>query len=360
VLVIDLPVDRSSGAIQLTFDVSGPDDGLLRVLETEIDGRPNAALSMDETECRSDIAVLDGQPLPMRLQGSLDDVLAGATLDAEACNPITLREGSHSFESDGALLVDGFQLTSEGRRPEGSETGGTLTIEERSSTGLHARVRATEDVWLLTGSSYTPEWSAAADDEVLDPPVSLDLQAAFKIAPQPLEQRVDVTYAPQRAFDRLLMISGVVVALCVVIILANPLDRETRWVPRHVKTTWVAPLAVDVVAVVLSFGIGGITAALLAVILVAGQRSGRVQARDLLWVTAVMIVVGTAAYLPPLGPDLDPFGLDWAQERTVANAVFRFAVIFLIGALSADARSRVSSTRRANSVMVPSIKEIAP
>ncbi|MDQ3737974.1 MAG: DUF3367 domain-containing protein, partial [Actinomycetota bacterium] len=205
--------------------------------------------------CRRDLLEVDGQPLGVRLSGSLDGLLAGEPFAAALCStaPLLLDEGEHrisaSARASTGLTVDrvvlsspGSRLTSQGVTGDGEDPPPT-EILSRTRTSARASVGpCPQGCWFVFGEGYNDAWSAKVETPVEpdddDPGAPTDRGTTENLgAPTPVdggfngwfisptddEVEVTVEWTAQGRATYGLLLSGIFIAAAMSLIL---LDRS--------------------------------------------------------------------------------------------------------------------------------------
>ncbi|MDP8927602.1 MAG: DUF3367 domain-containing protein [Actinomycetota bacterium] len=163
--------------------------------------------------CSDEIVAVDGTPAPVRVEGSVDDLLAGRPVPYRGCLPVRLDSGWHRLDAGPDLVVETASLTT-GRAPGGEELAGTrVQVLGRDPSGMRLRIHAPPGgAFLLTGRSYDRNWGASVNGVPFGPPRPLDAQAAWVVPAG--DHAVDVSYRPQRLYDLALVLTLSSVAVC--------------------------------------------------------------------------------------------------------------------------------------------------
>jgi arabinofuranan 3-O-arabinosyltransferase len=194
-----------------------------------------------DSGCRSDLLTVDGNPVPLRVVGSVADATSRQGLRAEPCGSsttLTLPAGDHVFKTAegqiGGIDIDRliFASAAGGAAAPAGSTGGpdpatTTPAVDLSATGrvsYDATIdRSTQPFWLTVGQSWNPGWTATLDGVSLGPPQVID------------------GYANGWYIDPATLPAG-----------SGPLTLHVEWAPQ--KIVWVA-IAVSVVGLILCLGI---------------------------------------------------------------------------------------------------------
>jgi arabinofuranan 3-O-arabinosyltransferase len=151
------------------------------IAEAAIDGVPTPAAPRSvDSGCRSDLVEVDGQPIPVAIEGDRADARRG--LDVVACDPsLALDAGSNTLTTTEGLTsgwnVDRIVLSSDTAgepaeiTPAGapvSESGATVRVTSTTRDSYHLRVRTdAKPFWLVLGQSKNDGWEATADGKDL-------------------------------------------------------------------------------------------------------------------------------------------------------------------------------------------------
>ena len=163
---------------------------------------------------------VDGRAIGVRLRSSLAEVLEGAELELEACEPIRLRAGLHRIETlpglSGAVLTVSLVPRGEGDVPRWGdrESGerGSVELVDRSSTRTRLDVDAPEGAVLIGGMPWHEGWTADRD-ELVPYPVPLDTFAAWTVK-APTAGPLTLEFGPQRIYELALAVGVAAAAWC--------------------------------------------------------------------------------------------------------------------------------------------------
>ncbi len=304
------PVEGRAGA---TVDIAPPAPGPLAVTISGIDARttpeyfsglpqvlpvalselqfgdaPNAARDVASPiggECRDDLVLLDGEPLAVRIDGTVADALGRRELTMVACGPVDLAAGEHRLEAlPGALTgfdVDRVVLDGPSPAADAAPPGpapATVT-EVSSSTAIDVSVAPSPEAsWLILGQSWNAGWRATVAGDDLGAPVLIDGFAnGWLLPPADDERVVELRWEPQRTVTLALWFS---LAAGVVVLAIALLPRRRRAdtapvvaagvVPR--RSNGVAAVCGGVLAVALVAVAGVVPTVVAAVCVVAARR----------------------------------------------------------------------------------------
>ncbi|CAN5840813.1 alpha-(1-_3)-arabinofuranosyltransferase [soil metagenome] len=323
------------------------------LVELGIDGleAPQPPEEIDGS-CRNDLVEVDGEPLPVTVQGTTEELLAGEAVDLGLCpgteldlpeGEVTIRTAGGAFtgfDLDRLLLrsaaggdadpTSGLLIGAEQRTP-----GPELTVRHQDRTSMDLTVPdADAAYWLVLGQSYSDGWTAAVEGVDLGEPTLVNGYANAWLVPAGAGTDISLSWTPQRLVDVALALSAlsVVGALALVIwprrraagadnVLRIPLDRRPS-MPRALRLRpqmrYAGPMPsrfalVATVLGALAFGVAVIGTlpglALGAVALLALRVPG---ARVVLTAGGPLLLVASAAWLvgQQVAGDLPP-GFDW-------------------------------------------------
>lgn len=159
---------------------------------------------------------LDGEPVSIRLSGTVADLLDGRTLPLTTCDrePLDLTAGWHELFAGGAIQVDRLLLASSpgGARPAERPPAPAIAVHPRGG-GYDVDVRDAEGpFYLVIGQTADPGWRATIDGMELGPPLVLDGYSAGWRIERTGSFQVSVRYAPQGSYRTGLLVSAVALA----------------------------------------------------------------------------------------------------------------------------------------------------
>jgi hypothetical protein len=233
--VSDRPVDQPAAIAEI--GLPGP----------TVPARPDTF----DSGCRDDLLTIDGQPVSVRITGTMDAALAREPLAVTPCGasagPRNLGGGDHEVATAIGELrgIDVDQLVlrsapggaaSAATGPLGAEAGGPGSGDEAAAPTMtvadeghdHVRVEVSgampgEPFWLVLGESYNDGWAASIDGTKLAAPELVDGFAnGWQVVPEDESFVVDLRFAPQRRVDLGIGLSVVAAAVCLLLTIRRP------------------------------------------------------------------------------------------------------------------------------------------
>jgi arabinofuranan 3-O-arabinosyltransferase len=179
-----------------------------------------------------EIATIDGEPLEVRLDGTLRQLTAGEGMPLGTCGaPLRLSGGDHQVVSSTGWLVDLLGLSSPapatraGQLPPPAD----LRVTGSSRSGMTIRTGpAGGPYYLVVGQGYDRRWRATMDGRRLGPPLLLDgYSVGWRITDQ-RPHRFEVTFGPQRAATVAQVVSAAGLVLVALLLFGTRLPRPLR------------------------------------------------------------------------------------------------------------------------------------
>jgi hypothetical protein len=328
------------------------------------------------TVCRDDLLTVDGVAVPVTLDGSTVDALAGRALDLAPCRAtaaaggLELERGDHLARSAAGrrtgVDVDGLVL--------GSDAGGTtMRLGERGrlpasvtrvapSPGAQPRVHVTDKgsstidltvrgarkgtpFWLVLGQSDNAGWEATVDGDNIGGSTLVDGYAnGWLVSPPSGSFHATLRWTPQTKVWIALAVSAIALVLCVVLAFALRRRRtqdtsgDDADVPAF-ENPLVAPgdrpgvgrvvvggVAVAVIGAILSAWWVGLVAGALVAVVARWPR-----ARLLITLGAPLALAACALYVIVQQRRYGyPSDLDWPPQFTRINEVAWLSLILLL------------------------------
>jgi arabinofuranan 3-O-arabinosyltransferase len=205
-----------------------------------------------DSGCRGDLLSVDGDPLAVRVTGSLDAALAHQPLAISTCGasagPLELDGGDHDVRAArGDLLaidLDRLVLRSAAGGAATPATGPLaaeasaaradgeadaiphVTLADDGQDRVEVEVSGAtpgEPFWLVLGQSFNDGWTAGIDGQGLGDPELVDGFAnGWQVVPDDESFVVDLRFAPQRRVDLAIAVSVLAAAACLVLTIRRP------------------------------------------------------------------------------------------------------------------------------------------
>lgn len=203
--------------------------------------------------CRDDLVTVDGEPVRVRIEGTVGQALARQPLPLIACDgPLSLAAGDHHVRTaigrDLGLDVDRLVLDTAPSPPVAPAAGPALTVEHEDATSYRVRVDgATEPFWLVLGQSHSAGWEANLQGAgSLGEPIVLNGYAnGWLVDPAAAggSLTIELRWAPQRLVWVGLAVSGAAVLACLALVVLSPGRRRGRDAPAPWLDPTLAPPA---------------------------------------------------------------------------------------------------------------------
>ncbi|HET7519746.1 MAG TPA: hypothetical protein VFN05_19050, partial [Actinomycetes bacterium] len=168
-----------------------------------------------------ELSTVDGDPLRVRLKGTVGDLAAGKVLPVGGCGgPLRLEAGDHRVRSSQGWLVDLLGLSSPAPASRPAPPAPTaVAVTDRSGAGMTIRTGAAAGpYYLVTGQGYDRRWRATMDGRDLGPPLLLDGYSGGWRITDPRPHRFEVAFGPQRAARWALLASAAGLVLVAVLL----------------------------------------------------------------------------------------------------------------------------------------------
>jgi arabinofuranan 3-O-arabinosyltransferase len=228
---VDFPATRIR-RLRLTIDRVAGLGGQVRISELRAGpARIPAAPRSRRLQGCVELATVDGEPLGVRLDGTVGDLAAGKALSVRGCGgPLRLDAGDHRVRSSPGWLVNllGLSSPAPGSRAAPPPASAVVAVTERSAAGMTIRAGAAAGpYYLVAGQGYDRRWRATMDGRSLGPPLLLDGYSVGWRITDPRPHRFEVAFGPQRAARWAFLASAAGLVL-VAVLLAG-------WLPRGVR-----------------------------------------------------------------------------------------------------------------------------
>ncbi|MFV0306255.1 MAG: alpha-(1-_3)-arabinofuranosyltransferase family protein [Desertimonas sp.] len=175
-----------------------------------------------DTGCRDDLLSIDDTPVPIRITGSVTDLLAGDAVTATPCGVTTLAPGAHrltSSASGSGWTIDRVVLGTPAPTTAATTSaaaGPVATVTEQGRLDRTVAVSGcAAGCWLVLGEGWHPQWRAGTADGSLGPPELVD--GGFNgwwIEPSDGEVVVTIQWGAQRPLNLALAVSVVGLLAC--------------------------------------------------------------------------------------------------------------------------------------------------
>jgi arabinofuranan 3-O-arabinosyltransferase len=205
-----------------------------------------------DSGCRDDLLSIDGEPVAVRVTGTLDAALARQPLAIATCGAsagrVELDGGDHDVRAVRGdvrgIDLDQLVLRSAAGGAASSATGplvaeavaagsdGTVaraprvTVVHEGQDQVEVEVSGAtpgEPFWLVLGQSFNDGWTASIDGErIADPELVDGFANGWQVVPDAESFVVDVRFAPQRRVDLAIAVSAVAAAVCLMLTIRRP------------------------------------------------------------------------------------------------------------------------------------------
>ncbi|HEX7097276.1 MAG TPA: alpha-(1-_3)-arabinofuranosyltransferase family protein, partial [Acidimicrobiales bacterium] len=336
------------------------------IAELGIDGVRAAPLPTRlPSVCRSDLLSVDGRPVPVVVNGTVEDAIRRRPLAVEPCgDQLRLDEGEHVVRtSDGrdtGIAVDRVVL--ESPAPARSTVGAAgsrlpeLHVDETGRLSYEVDVTgATEPFWLVLGQSLSDGWQAEIDGTSLGEATLIDGYAnGWRIDPAEHGDtfRVSLRWTPQRGVWAAVIVSGIaLVALTVAAVVLwrrhpTALRIETGdddatvltapWVVARPATGAAGLVATGLLAAVVAWSVAGVAAAVAVGAIAVMARVGP-RLRGIAVAGIVLLYPATAAwYVAKQWRNAFPPGVEWPALFGWTHTGVLVAVLGLGAVAAAD------------------------
>jgi len=311
---------------------------------------------------------INGASIPVRVIGTIGDVLNGRPVLFEGCDPLPMSTGTWQLETESAGMFDQIALVPDNSNNSNNSntanpaitsttasSAATVSWLHNSSERIDVLVTGAGDVTLTLRTSFDPQWVLEVDGRRLaaqerDAGNSWTFSASGATP-------VTIVYEPGERLRVALAVSAVSVLCCLVLVFRR---RSTQLMPTApaVDTSAVETLVVggpaapsrlrDVVTIViataLSAALAGpwglaIGAVVLTLVLLAPAL------KDLIGLVPP-VLLATAALLSAITDTGVPLNIDYASRRLAPSTLAAFAVVFLFQSIALAAADERSTSHR--------------
>jgi arabinofuranan 3-O-arabinosyltransferase len=317
-------VFAGSGVLQIDSHV--PDAAVTRLVA------PSSA-------CRKDLVQIDGSPVGVTLEGTVADLRAGVAVPVTFCGTVVLRTGWHELAAAPGVPLNVVRMSALGGRQPVEAPAAVANTTSRTETSLDARVSGTAPAWLISGQAMSSHWGARSDGHGLGPTVELDTQAAWRV-PAGAARDVAASFSVQGPYRITLWLSFLAMGAAYLVIVVDPKTPACRLrssAPVH-RRAWL--IALEVIAVLFAFGVGGVLQAAVVIAAIVAFRRRWVPPSVVVLAGAALVVLTAATVVPPLGPALRPVDPAWPLRRDTAHVLALQAAVLLVVGLVGFARAR--------------------
>jgi arabinofuranan 3-O-arabinosyltransferase len=214
---IDFP-KRPVRRVRLTLTRVAGLGGGVRISEIDAGGAEIRPAGPGPLKGCAQVAKVDGAPLRLAVEGSFEQLAAGAALPVGPCPgepPLRLRAGEHRLRAEPGWLVDLLGLSSTsgggGSRLEPAGTAPApprVTVTSASPARTTLLTEAADGPYhLVLGQGWDARWRATVDGLPLGPPAVVDGYSAGWRIPDIRAHRIAVEFAPQRWAEVSLLVS---------------------------------------------------------------------------------------------------------------------------------------------------------
>jgi arabinofuranan 3-O-arabinosyltransferase len=265
-VTIPIPAGTTARSWRLTVDDVHPrmtnpwlggDDYALPVAIADIGGLPVAPAAVHDTVdtgCRTDLAKVDGTPVPVRVTGTVADALARRPLSLVGCGDLALPAGTITLDTtDGrttGLDVDRLLLASEAGggavpaaasgsmdqvvaalQPQLPSAQPTVTVTHTQPDRVELEVSGLDaKSWLVLGQSFSEGWSASSPElgDLGAPTLIQGYANGWALDPATGTVHITLEWGPQKVVWAGIGVSLLGVPLCLLVLLVPWFRRRRR------------------------------------------------------------------------------------------------------------------------------------
>ncbi len=249
--VNELRIEVAAVAEATSLDWFSGDPTQLPVAVAELGLSAQVAVPDDPTplpaECRGDLLSIDGDPVPVRIVGTVGDYLDGDLMELTGCEEVGIVAGETllasnpgtgtGFEIEQVVLASapggdpGRNTLAEGPEPVASPPTTTASNPSRLSWDYSVE-GAEEPYWVVLGQSFSPGFTATTHDgtDLGEPTLVNGYANGWLVDPEVVGPDADitVTWTPQRLVWIGIVLSVAGLIACVVLLVWNPRPPASR------------------------------------------------------------------------------------------------------------------------------------
>jgi arabinofuranan 3-O-arabinosyltransferase len=189
----------------------------VKIAEVQVNEVANEALDLGapiSTECRPLGLSVDALPVPVRISGTVADVLASRPLPWTACSAVDLGAGWHVTDTMTEVLFDRIRLVTTDVPPTRPAPTAAPTVQVVSQSGnlIHLRLDGAGPSTLWLGQSFDLRWLASVDGATPVVATPLDTQSGWAIPGG--SHDVVLRFRPAHLFNISLLVTGSAVVVC--------------------------------------------------------------------------------------------------------------------------------------------------
>ena len=365
------PTETDHVEIRITgFDTESA--GKARVDEVVVNGARNAlSVGSGQLDSCHDIGlkVTDNKnqahPVPVKLLGTLDDLLSGRTVKFESCADVRLASGWHLLDSGGGSAVDSVRLIATDGKADVHPVGQrpTVAVDTQTPTRVNVTADSTDGAVVLLEQSFARSWVARVNGEPAVGATPLDTLNGWRIE-KAGKLDIELVYGGQFSYNVALFLTALGVVICAALVFYRPPVTRAGTQQSRTEDRWVAPVGPEpgerrvstkalvgtsifaaVVAYLLAgFGFAIVLAAIAVAVFVYRVDPGRPAAMGA-FVLLMLAAVATVLEVVP-GP-ADP-NLNFGVARPITTLLGT-----MVGALTATAVALFAVTERSTEPAQP-------
>ncbi|MFN3216142.1 MAG: hypothetical protein ACE367_06570 [Acidimicrobiales bacterium] len=313
-----------------SFGLPG-DERSITILDASVPGR-----TADRTEglgCVDDIIRIDGQPLPVRIPGTLDALRIGGVGLFESCEPVDLAAGLHRVEAAPTALVTHATLAS---APTTAPPAAAVPIEVADQTAASTTITlppSDQAVIVHSGQSYTSTLRLEFEGGTSLEPASIDGLAAFTVPPSDSSRSARIVHTDRARHRTAIVVSIMMLSVCLLFAGRRDTQRDQSMSspPRQWpgRTTQVLRL---ILIPVLGGAIAGLGGAIMGGAIAVATTTRRSEKNTVALLGMAAASLGVVAVLSVVGV-ANEAGLAYTAEREAAEPFAALAILLVAAAM---------------------------